>query len=286
MLRQGLFRAAWTLSWPIRSYLRVTPAHRGRGLVEAALVRLVIRLAPSTFVAPLPGGGTIALRYRERIGLSTLLYGAFESAETELLRRLARPGTTAVDAGANVGLFTVPLALAVGSEGRVLAFEPAPETVVRLHENLRRNGLGNVSVFEAALGGERGAATLLLADDSAYNSTATTPTAADSVVVEVPVVRLDDVWAEAGRPEVSVLKIDVEGAELDVLEGAGELVRSSRPAVLVEASEPRRAEAVSRLCAEHGYRLTPASGLQRWNLFFLPAERSGWSDGEVTAASP
>ena len=271
VLRQGVFRAAWALAWPIRAYLRLTPAHRGRGLVEAVLVRVVLPLAPSTFIAALPGGGTIALRYRERIGLSTLVYGSFEAAETDLLRGLARPGTTAVDAGANVGLFTVPLALAVGSEGRVLAFEPAPETVARLRENLRRNDLENVSVVEAALGAERGAATLVLERDSAYNSTALTPTA-PGVGAEVRVERLDDVWNEAGRPEVSVMKVDVEGAELHVLAGAAELVRSNRPAVLVEVSEPHRAEAVSRLFAEHGYRLTPASGLQPWNLLFLPTE--------------
>ncbi len=273
VLRQGLFRAAWALAWPIRAYLRVTPAHRGRGLVEAALVRLVLPLAPSTFVTTLPGGGTIALRYRERIGLSTLVYGSFEAAETELLRRLARPGTTAVDAGANVGLLTVPLALAVGSEGRVLAVEPAAETVARLRENLRRNGLENVSVVEAALGAERGAATLLLEGDSAYNSTVATRTSA-SVGAEVRVERLDDLWEEAGRPDVSVLKVDVEGAELDVLAGAVELLRSRRPAVLVEAAESSRAEAVTQLFAAHGYRLEPASGLQSWNLLFLPAERA------------
>jgi FkbM family methyltransferase len=271
VLRRRLFRAAWALAWPVRTYLRLTPAHRGRGLVEAALVRLVMPLAPSTFVTSLPGGGTIALRYRERIGLSTLVYGSFEAAETQFLRRLARPGTTAFDAGANVGLFTVPLALAVGSQGRVLAFEPAPGTVARLRENLRRNGLENVSVVEAALGAKRGSATLVLEADSAYNSTAPTPTAAAGGA-EVRVERLDDVWVEAGRPEVSVLKVDVEGAEVEVLAGAAELLRSGRPAVLVEASEPSRAAAISRLCAEQGYRLTPASGFQPWNLLFLPME--------------
>jgi FkbM family methyltransferase len=259
------------IAWPIRIYLRVTPAHRGRGLVEGALVRLVLPLAPSAFLASLPGGGTILLRYRERIGLTTLVHGSFEAAETELLRSFARPGTSAVDAGANVGLFTIPLALAVGSDGRVLAFEPTPETAQRLRENVRRNQLENVTVIDAALGAGRGSTRLSIAEDSAYNSTAATSAA--GVSAEVRVERLDEVWEEAGRPEVSVLKVDVEGAEMDVLTGAAELLRSSRPAVLVEASEPHRAEEVARLFAEHGYRLTPAAGLQSWNLLFLPAER-------------
>jgi FkbM family methyltransferase len=271
-VRRVLFRVAWTLAWPIRTYLRLTPAHRGRGLLQLLLVRLVLPLAPDEFLAGLPGGGAISLRYRERIGLSTLLYGAFEAPETELLRALARPGSTAVDAGANVGVFTIPLALAVGEAGRVLAFEPSPETVRRLRENVRRNRLENVSVFDSALGAARGTTTLALADDAAYNSTMwSTPSSGASA--QVPLERLDDVWATLGRPQVSVLKVDVEGAEVDVLVGAVELLRTSRPAVLVEAAERSRVEAVSRVLTENGYRLTPAPGLQTWNLLFLPSEQ-------------
>ena len=267
-MRRALFKLAWALSWPIRTYLRITPAHRGRGLVESVLVRLVLPLAPATFLTSSPGGGTIALRYRERIGLSTLVYGSFEAAEIEVLRRLARPGTTVVDAGANVGVITVPLALAVGTEGRVLAFEPSPATVELLRENVLRNGLQNVTIVEAALGDNRGVAALVLEDDSAYNSIA--GAAPKGAGTEVPVERLDDVWNEAGRPEVSVVKVDVEGAELEVLVGAVELLRSCRPAVLVEAAEPTRAMAATAFLRSHGYRLTPTPGTQPWNLLFLP----------------
>jgi FkbM family methyltransferase len=268
VLRRRLFGIAWALAWPLRTYLRLTPAHRGRGLVEAALVRLVLPLAPATFVTSLPGGGTIALRYRERIGLSTLLYGAFEAAEVELLRGLAVPGTTAIDAGANVGVFTIPLALSVGPGGRVLAFEPAAETADRLRENLHRNNLENVGVVEAALGAHRGTTRLSVAEDSAYSSTG----GAGATGVEVPVERLDDVWDDAGRPQVSVLKIDVEGSEADVLAGAADLLRAARPAVLVESAEPERAEIVARLLGEHGYRAANAPGVQSWNRLFLADE--------------
>jgi FkbM family methyltransferase len=248
-------------------YLRLTPAHRGRGLVEALLVHLVLPVGPDEFVTVLPGGGRVALRPRERIGLSTLIYGPFEEAETEVLRKLARPGSTAVDAGANVGVFTIPLALAVGEGGRVLAFEPGPDTAERLRSNVARNRLGNVTVVEAALGAARGHTTLAIGDDSAYSSTVGTVSGGRSA--EVRVERLDDVWDEAGRPEVSVLKVDVEGAELDVLSGAAELLDSNRPAVLVEAAELERAEAVRRLLLEHDYVPSPAPGLQTWNLLFV-----------------
>ena len=69
-----------------------------------------------------------------------------------------------------------------------------------------------------------------------------------------------------------MLKVDVEGAELDVLAGANELLRWSRPALLVEATAPERAEAITQQLSALGYRLTPAAGVQSWNLFFLHAD--------------
>ena len=170
-------------------------------------------------------------------------------------------------------LFTIPLALAVGDGGRVLAFEPAPRDRRAAADNVRRDRLENVTVFDAALGAARGSTTLLLADDAAYNSTAgSAPVTGASA--EVRMEQLDDLWAELGRPEISVLKVDVEGAEVDVLAGAAELLRASRPAVLVEAAEPHRVEAVRQLFAEHGYRLTSRSRPAVVEVCsFLPSER-------------
>ena len=153
-VRGSLFGIAWAIAWPLRLYLRRSSPGRVRGGVEAALVRAVLPLAAETFVTRLPSGGELELRYRERIGLSTLLNGPFEAAEVAALCRLATPGSTAIDVGANVGVFTVPLALSVGDRGRVLSFEPAPQTAARLRANVERNGLGNVDVHVCALGDE------------------------------------------------------------------------------------------------------------------------------------
>lgn len=243
-------------------------------------MRLLLPLAPSTFIARLPGGGTIELRYDEQIGLSTLLNGTFEAAETKELCRLARPGTTAIDAGANVGLFTIPLAASVGATGRVLAFEPTAETARRLQENVERNRLDNVTVVEAALGARRGRGTLSIHADGAYNSL--TP-AGSTQRAEIRVDRLDDVWEEAGRPEVSVLKVDVEGSELDVLAGGTALLRAARPAVLVEAAESSRAIEVRELLRSYDYVRALPSGFQAWNYLFLPATTlSNRQDGTET----
>ena len=280
--RQFLFKTTWKLAWPLRTYIRRTSSDRGRALSEAILVRTLLRLAPASFEASLPGGGAILLLYREQIGLSTLLNGPFEASETEALCRLARPGTTAVDAGANVGVFTVPLAKSVGAAGHVLAFEPSSETAGRLAENLRRNGLENVKTVQAALGRTSGQAALSVRDDSAYASVDFGSTATGVVV---PVERLDDVWEREGNPEVSVLKVDVEGSELDVLSGASQVLRNSRPAVLVEAVGDAQERAVGELLAEHGYVRSTPSGFQPWNHLFLPAPPRGSVSGAALDAA-
>lgn len=173
-----------------------------------------------------------------------------------------------------MGVFTVPLVRSVGSAGRVLAFEPTSETVSRLEENVRNNGLENVKVVQAALGRTSGDATLSVKDDSAYNS-ADFGSAGSGIVV--PVERLDDVWEREGSPEISVIKVDVEGSELEVLAGASRVLRQSRPAVMVEAAEAPREHAVEELLAKHGYvRSTPA-GFQTWNHLFLPSESAALS---------
>lgn len=266
--KAAVFRLAWALARPLREYLRRTPPHRTRGLVEAALVGALLPLAPETFVAPLPSGGTIELRYRERIGLSTLLNGPFESAEVDALCRHARPGTTVVDAGANVGIFTIPLAMSVGREGHVLAFEPTRDTADRLRENLRRNELSNVEVFDCALGSARTRMTLRLEDDGAFNSLADEP---EGFGPTVAVNRLDDIWEDAGRPPVSVVKIDVEGAEIEVLKGAQALLRSSQPVVLLEAADRPGREALSAWLSGMGYSRSSNPGFQPWNHLFVPA---------------
>jgi FkbM family methyltransferase len=237
--------------------------------VEGVLAWTVLPLAPKTFVTQLPSGGEIELDYRDQIGLATLLDGAFEASEVAELCRLSRPGTTVVDAGANVGVFTIPLARSVGEQGRVLAFEPTEDTAVRLRANVRRNLLTNVEISQSALGAERRRMTLNVQPDGAFNSLEAGSSGSGPIV---EVERLDDVWEGAGRPAVSVVKIDVEGFELEVLEGAQALLRDSQPAILVEAAETQRERAVTEWLIRRGYQRVNADAFQSWNLLFIPAE--------------
>ena len=105
--------------------------------------------------------------------------------------------------------------------------------------------------------------------DGAFNSLEANGNGSGPIV---EVERLDDVWEGAGRPAVSVVKIDVEGFELEVLEGSQALLRDSQPVVLVEAAETQREQAVTEWLIRRGYRRMSADGFQSWNLLFIPAE--------------
>jgi FkbM family methyltransferase len=272
-VKASFFGLAWALVRPLRAYLRHSPPGRVHGVVEFCLTRAILPLAPETFVAKLPSGGELELSYRERIGLSTLLNGPFETAEVAALCRLAESGSTAVDVGANVGIFTIPLAFAVGARGRVLAFEPGPQTAARLRANVGRNALANVDVFECALGERAGPMTLRLGSDGAFNAVVDLdPASGPTVRLE----RLDDVWRRSGSPRVSMLKIDVEGGELGVLEGARELVEAMHPVILLEAADPAVSTTLSEWLELFHYTRRSEPGFQPWNHLFVPtASHSG-----------
>ena len=168
-------------------------------------------------------------------GVSRLAFALRERYDTELaqLGRLTRPGAVVVDGGAHYGTYTLALASIVGPAGLVLAYEPARHACSVLKGNLALNRLGNVRVIRAALGSEPGMATLQLHGDPSRSSLGSRR--AGTVASEqVRVCRLDDSVREHTDRPVSLLKLDVEGAEPLALAGARGILERDRPTLLFE----------------------------------------------------
>ena len=177
--------------------------------------------------------------------------GNYEIAETRFCERLLQPGDVAVDVGANIGLYTLLFSQLVGADGRVHSFEPAPENVRRLRVNLLLNDAENVTANQAAVFSRPGSLTLNLFDPrlGSWHSLgrpelpdpfAPGRTIAPTGAVEVEAVTLDGYADAAGREEIALLQIDVEGAEPDVLTGATRLLeRRAVGAILFEVSLPQ-----------------------------------------------
>jgi FkbM family methyltransferase len=158
--------------------------------------------------------------------------GRFEAAETEIVQACLADADVFVDVGANIGYY---VCLAGLNRVPVIAFEPQPQNLARLYANIRLNRLENVEVFPVGLGAQSGLAELygssgpsasLLRDWAGYSP---------SYHQTISIHALDRVLGERLRGRRALVKIDVEGSELEVLRGAQDTLRSEpRPTWLVE----------------------------------------------------
>jgi len=158
----------------------------------------------------------------------------YEQAKHRFLLDHCRPGSTVIDGGAHIGLFTVNMAHAVGPEGWVLAFEPTPGTRAVLARTIALNNLGaSVSIRPEGLAAVTGRMTLHIGSTEGSNSNSLIDPGAGSTAKAVPTLALDDLL-QTLPSEVSCVKLDIEGAELDALLGAEALLRRHSPALCVE----------------------------------------------------
>ena len=162
--------------------------------------------------------------------------GIYESEVLRLIEAFARPGTCYFDVGAHLGLMSIPLLTSV-ADLRVLAFEPSPNVLPYLRRTVQESRFaGRWAVIEKAAGRECGTTRFAVSTPKfglleGIRSTGRAPLAGE---IEVPLTTLDTEWGAIGRPPVSVIKLDVEGGELDALEGAKDCIRTCRPVVLAE----------------------------------------------------
>jgi FkbM family methyltransferase len=218
---------------------------------------LVNRLAPEGTAwvdvrsGPAQGISLLIDTRREKFLWTGLHEPAVQRAMTELLR----PGMTLWDIGAHVGFFTLLGARVVGDQGRVHAFEPMAENRRRLEAAVERNRCGNVTVHPVALSSAPGEAVLHAHESSAMWSLAGEGSEGETVRCET----LDSL----GLPPPTVVKIDAEGVELEVLRGGGELLSSVRPALLVEFTTEALVEEARELLP--GYVLEHLDG-NHWSL--------------------
>lgn len=190
-----------------------------------------------------------------------ILVGHLDVPVQEAMRRTVPPGGVVYDIGANVGFFTVLAARMVGDGGRVLAFEPIEAAATLAREAALRSDLADrVEVRTAAVGASSGTARMCSVAAGgiwSHMSTVREPHPLTIEEVDVPLVSLDDVIA-AGAPPPDVIKLDVEGAEGDVLRGAQRLLAEHGPTIVCELHDTN-AE-VADLLEAAGYTLEPIDG--------------------------
>ena len=221
----------------VRGYLRRSPVTEGKKNLLAA-TKAFIQPAEPQQIAPTKYGFALHLNLANPEQERIYYYGEHdERYETALLSRVVQRGMRCWDVGANIGFYTCLFATLAGPSGRVVAFEPARRTRERLEENIRLNGLRNVRVVPSALGAREGRACIHYADAALFEGTASLHQIAQgrSTSEPVSVDTLDAFVERLGTPDL--LKIDVEGAQLEVWRGGARFFRAHSPLVMAELRE-------------------------------------------------
>jgi len=225
--------------WRLAGWLRALPEFRGRDRLGSVILGAIP--PPDGITRCVIGRGLVFdARLRDDGSWVDLFFLQYEPPSlAPVLEAFLGNGSTFVDVGANVGVYTAWAARCVGDAGRVIAFEPVPATREHLERVVATNALGNVRVLPKALGAAPGILTLWVVPHASGLTSAIAPVDGSSAVsLPVPMSTLDDELSTADGHLPSLVKIDVEGYEMAVLEGAVRtLSAENSPAVLFETQQ-------------------------------------------------
>ena len=186
----------------------------------------------------LPSGLSLRVNLFDDGVSAGILRGAWEPAETNFILSVVQPGDSVIDIGAHLGWFTVNLAQALGPDGHVFAFEPRSDIFEQLERSVRDNGFAErCTLHKAALGAEAGERRVgwfpaEKNDGHTFFVPGDAASSADMKSESVRVARLDDVGIER---RIRLIKLDVEGGEVDVLRGGAGLIGRDLPIIVSEA---------------------------------------------------
>jgi FkbM family methyltransferase len=243
------------------------------------LIRLPLKCVPKSLVVPILSGRARGLKWITGSGTHGCWLGTYERDRQQRLQEVLKPGTCFLDIGANVGFYSVLASCIVGELGQVHSFEPSPRNVSFLTRHIELNRLSNVHIHAVALsdGPDRQMSFAASANPCSGHLTANHG-AVDCIPVRV--TSLDSLWRRSAYAAPSVIKIDVEGAELNVLQGGRQLLAECRPVILLAGHSTAIQEQCCRYLREIGYRVDIDRDGSHDGMY----ESTGWPDARLGSA--
>jgi len=215
--------------------------------IMGKVVRLPLRLIPPKTVMPILQGKLKGLKWIAGSSNHGCWLGSYEHAKQKTFEKAVTMGSVVYDIGANAGFYTLLASVLVGPKGRVFAFEPVPLNLHHLNEHLRINRITNVTVIDAAVAGRAGVAHF----DEGPNHSMGHLAFGGSLTVRT--VCLDEMVKSGELPPPDFMKIDVEGAEVDVLQGAKSVLENHHPVIFLATHSEGLHRTCSELLLSHGY---------------------------------
>ncbi|MEN8228181.1 MAG: FkbM family methyltransferase [Bacteroidota bacterium] len=169
----------------------------------------------------------------------TIYYtGSYEKGTLFVIKNLLKEGDTFIDVGANIGLMSIFASSIVMDSGKIIAFEPNPVTLKILKRNIALNNISNIQTSDYAVGAKASGAKIYDRWDSNRGSASLIKPESESDSYDIEVITLSD-YCKANQ-EIHLIKIDIEGFELEALKGAKEILDGeSPPMLIIECSETR-----------------------------------------------
>ena len=233
-------------------------------------------------IVRLPWGALVRVNTAENVGIDIYQYGIFDKIVPETIWRLLDAGETGVDVGANIGQNSSAMAFRSGPSGRVIAFEPPPEIFGEVRTNVGRWPASLTTCLQlenVALGTTDGEACLADGPEFQHNRGSAAickPASATGRTFKVRLRKLDNYVTESTT--VGVCKIDVEGHELDVLEGAKKTLERKGIRDIIFEDFKAQPSPVTQLLRHHGFDIFRL--VERWlKPVILPLETSPESGG-------
>ncbi len=192
---------------------------------------------------------------------SNFFFGTYEPAQTKLFAELVKPGDVVYDIGAHFGYYTLLGSKIAGRSGRVIAFEPSPSNLARLYRHIELNRCTNVKVLELAVSDHEGTAHFETRTGSGVGHLA-----ADGPL-EVKLTSLD---ALKDLPAPNVMKIDVEGAEVQVLRGMRAILGTAKPIIFLSLHGEELKNTCTEMLSSYGYRFQQIEPME---IVALPPEK-------------
>lgn len=188
------------------------------------LLRLPFKLIPKGLNVRVMSGPCKGMRWIVGSSIHGCWLGTYELEKQSVIQRFVRPGMIVYDIGANAGFYTLLFSRLVGKDGRVYSFEPFPENTYNLLRHIQINHLDRVTLLPAALAEDTGISSFRVGADNAVGSLENNN---GDTILKVPTLTLDTLIAR-GYPIPDLVKMDVEGAEALVLEGAKRILAEGK----------------------------------------------------------
>ena len=218
-------------------------------------IKFFIRLLPNTAMVPILFGPNRGFFWTIGSGINQAWLGTYEWEKQLVLAETVKRGKVVFDIGAHAGFYSLLFSRCTGPQGKVVSFEPNPRNLIYLANHLKKNRRKNVQIFPIALSARSG-----FHPFDFSHSPYTGHLSAQPQLTMIRTETLDSMVFQNNLTEPGVIKIDVEGAELEVLQGGDQVLKVCRPVVFVAIDNRERQNELIDFLQKRQYLIRPICG--------------------------